>query len=1282
MVEFQALTWHGRDIETREFDADGIEQVVDRRYVVDAYGRTATGQSVCVHVAFTPYFFARVENTSDAKISQFKRLLQERLSHRRPSSNQWATGPQKKTAVPKRPDGFAGISIESRKRFYGFTNGAKEKFLLVRCRSQAALRRATALAADEGLELYESNVAPELRLLHVRDLPAVGWVRCDGAVPVTDKSTICDIELCCDYKQLHPIPHRHDNAPLVVASFDLECVSENGGFPNALERGCPIIQIATTFWRITEPEPYKRHLACLGAVAALDGVTVAACKTEPDLLLAWAAAVRAEQADILTGYNIFGFDWQYIFDRAALHGALGRTLSPAKGNISMFPYMVGGKRTDHLAEIQVRKLESTAYGSNEFCVPSTPGVLQVDMLAVIKKDFKLTSYKLDAVAEHFLGDRKVDLPIKEMFALWHQGTPDAVAEIARYCVKDTELPIKLMRKLAILPNMMEMAKAVSVPMDYLVFRGQQIKVFSVILKKARLEGFVCPTKPLVAKSDKYVGATVLQADVGAHFGRVACLDFASLYPSIIRAHSMCHSTIVLDDAKYGNVEGVTYETHDLGDGGAPVKFAVAYNGKPVPALLPALLKDLAEHRKDARVLQKEAKARGDDFLAGLYNAKQLAYKVTMNSLYGFCGAANGLLPCVPIAAAVTTVGRSMIARTKELVESMYAHLGAKVVYGDSVAGYTPVMVRVRGSLAIVPVEELDALAGSCWTSMDGGKEACQLTETEAWTEAGWTKVDRVIRHAYNKPLVRIVTHSGLVDVTHDHSLLLPDGKPVSPKAVETGSTQLLHAARLPQSATPRMAITVEEARIIGMYFGGRRQCSLSRWALTASSRAALEPYKALCNSVYPGHTWSIYQTMDSMAAPFSMFPFDMLGPWASSAAYADIAERGIVPIDILEAPQDVQAAFLAGLKDAAAGITVGGHWLYKARSQATAMSLFMLAESLGYQAVLISTSEAVIDVVFAPKPGCFKLSTTVKKMFEVPCRGFVYDLTTANHHFHAGVGRLVVHNTDSVMCDFQVEDLKEAFRLGEEAARRITAEFKAPIMLEFEKVMSPFLLYSKKRYASLKFTEPDPCRGVVEAKGISLVRRDSCVLVRDVTKRALDHILIDRQPELACSVIHQAAAALLSGQVPVRDLVMSKALRAQYKAGILQPHDVVRAKIAMRSPGEEPRPGDRVEFVYVEGREGIKQTSITCRAEDPQHVQEAGLLVDLYHYLALLKSALADTVDVLKPALDKAFAEIGEEVYLQERRRRQLHDENLRSGQREITTFFGAASRDPAKSLP
>ena len=111
-----------------------------------------------------------------------------------------------------------------------------------------------------------------------------------------------------------------------------------------------------------------------------------------------------------------------------------------------------------------------------------PGLWNVDLRVIIKRQHQLDSNKLDYVAEHFLGEHKIDLPPKQQFALYRQGlqrrsTQAAnLQKIGEYCIRDTELPLRLINKLAVMPSMMEMASATVVPIDYLLQRGQSVRL--------------------------------------------------------------------------------------------------------------------------------------------------------------------------------------------------------------------------------------------------------------------------------------------------------------------------------------------------------------------------------------------------------------------------------------------------------------------------------------------------------------------------------------------------------------------------------------------------------------------------------------------------------------------------------------------------------------------------------------------------------------------------------------------------------------------------------------
>lgn len=499
-------------------------------------------------------------------------------------------------------------------------------------------------------------------------------------------------------------------------------------------------------------------------------------------------------------------------------------------------------------------------------------------------------------------------------------------------------------------------------------------------------------------------------------------------------------------------------------------------------VVPALLEDLAQFRKRAKKDMAAAKAAGDDWAAAMHNGKQMAYKITMNSVYGFLGATKGMLPCVPIAASVTATGRAMIQQTKELAESLVP--GSRVIYGDSVASYTPCIVRdADGLVNVTTFEDLAPTYGcDTWEAMGGGKESSELRGVYVWSDGGWTAMKRVIRHRAGKAMVRVVTHTGVVDVTEDHSLLRECGAPVSPRDLRVGDC-LLHAA-LPMPATHYdSAVGEAEARVMGFFFGdgsaGAYACksgAKASWALNNADLRLLEEYKALCEEAFPEYGWRIMPTLESSGvyklAPrgYGYGTVVALATRFRRAMYQGASK--IIPPVILNAPSEIRLAFWRGMYDAD-GDKTGDCVRIDQKSQLSAAHIFLLAESLGFKVSLNTRAD---------KPDIYRVTTTtgsqrkdpvaVKKLHPIDYGKdeYVYDVTTSNHHFSAGVGRLVVHNTDSVMVIFNVgeerrHDIHAHFEVAQRVAAEISASFKRPNELEFEKCYYPYLLFNKKRYA-------------------------------------------------------------------------------------------------------------------------------------------------------------------------------------------------------------------------
>ena len=109
-------------------------------------------------------------------------------------------------------------------------------------------------------------------------------------------------------------------------------------------------------------------------------------------------------------------------------------------------------------------------------------------------------------------------------------------------------------------NYTEMARVTGVPFNYLLSRGQQIKVISQLFRNAGDAGYIIPAMKSEGTDEQYEGATVIEPTRGFYDVPIATLDFASLYPSIMMAHNLCYTTL-LDKStidRFNLVEGQDY----------------------------------------------------------------------------------------------------------------------------------------------------------------------------------------------------------------------------------------------------------------------------------------------------------------------------------------------------------------------------------------------------------------------------------------------------------------------------------------------------------------------------------------------------------------------------------------------------------------------------------------------------------------------------------------------------------------------------------------------------
>ncbi|EIW79208.1 hypothetical protein CONPUDRAFT_138364 [Coniophora puteana RWD-64-598 SS2] len=627
------------------------------------YGVTEGGHSVCATIThFAPYFYIPAPRgfTND-DIDAFKDEL-NRL-------------------VGQEPDAVMRIEPVQRRSLWGFRGDDWVSFLKIFTLEPKAVPKVRGLfergecqfrdlfAAGEVYPTFESNVAYVLRFMIDTKVVGMNWIEIPAGkyklVPQKDKKSTCQLELTTRHDSFisHPPDGKWQTiAPLRVLSFDIECAGRKGIFPEA--QVDPVIQIANMVTIQGESQPFIRNIFTLNTCSHIVGSQVMSFNDEAEMLNAWSQFIAEVDPDVIIGYNISNFDFPYLFDRAKHLGA------------KQFPQF--GRMKGWAAAIKDTHFSSKAFGQRDSKEALIHGRLQLDVLQFMQREHKLRSYTLNSVCAQFLGEQKEDVHHSVITEL-QNGGPESRRRLAVYCLKDAYLPQRLMDKLMCFVNYIEMARVTGVPFNYLLSRGQSIKVLSQLYRRANEEGYAIPAFKGEGSDEQYEGATVIEPKKGYYDAPIATLDFSSLYPSIMMAHNLCYTTL-LDKKTIDRLElvkDVDYIQTPNND-----FFATAKMRK---GLLPSILEDLIGARKRAKAdLKKET----DTFKRAVLDGRQLALKISANSVYGFTGATIGKLPCLPISSSTTSYGRQMIEKTKQEVEAEFcianghAH-NAEVIYGDT-----------------------------------------------------------------------------------------------------------------------------------------------------------------------------------------------------------------------------------------------------------------------------------------------------------------------------------------------------------------------------------------------------------------------------------------------------------------------------------------------------------------------------------------------------------------------------------------------------------------------
>ncbi len=824
--------------------------------------------------------------------------------------------------------------------------------------------------------------------------------------------------------------------------------------------------------------------------------------------------------------------------------------------------------------------------------------------------------------------------------------------MADYCVQDCMLPIRLCHHLNLWPTALSMSRVMCVPIAYLTTRGQQIRVVAQVLREC------IPNATFIQKdgypSYRYQGATVIEVNPG-HREDVFTMDFSSLYPTLQLSYNLCQNTHLRGN-DYQQLQPHEYRKFDVHEHvGCPhdpmhrrckkdeifcndntfyyrrVQYDIDENGKYtekymgiVPRMIQKLLakrrvvkKEMGYHLSQVDEYKKRSEAdptntelqtqlKFHETMAKNKNAEQLAIKVSANSTYGASGTKKGILSCVPIASIVTAMGRRHLMDAIREIQTIYPTI--KLVYGDSVPGYTPVLVRhvLSHRVHVLPIRDL--FHSSRTSSTMDGKEYCPTEQWEVWSDLGFTPIRKVIRHVTNKRLYRVTTTLGMITVTEDHSLLTADGRPVTPKELEL-NMQLMAMTwpslwtTLPKATLSQWAYSEEDAWAYGIFYkAGFLDPTLDRWCVRHSTLPILNKWKTIMEKrIGPLH---IYRDPERLvdrhviALTTELFKRDVfLQAMTSHGSFP------ILPDVVMEQQQPWIVGFIQGLCDGDASHTKTS-WTVSVPSfyhqpEVDVARLAWIIESMGYHCSCHYhvAGMTILAIDMTPKKEVREAKVT--DVFVLPSTiDSVYDLETENHHFGAGIGSLILHNTDSAMLVAEGQTRDEAYKTAKEVSRLATHKIKCLIVgvetdhqlqlksgapsskaglrsfairdvtpndavfkdlvyedqcrcieyhqclmeLTFENMYDQFFLRTKKRYTAYPVDEKGHRKKKV-IKGVMTNRRDSSIFTRKVYSDVDDAILNNGTYAEVLDIVQSHLSSLYGMRIHHSQFVIYKGMK-------------------------------------------------------------------------------------------------------------------------------------------
>ena len=605
---------------------------------------------------------------------------------------------------------------------------------------------------------------------------------------------------------------------------------------------------------------------------------------------------------------------------------------------------------------------------------------------------KYTEQSLNAVAEGILGSKKIEFDVQRK-----NETAEELTELARYCRRDAILTHELttVDDNLLIKILIAFSRMCRIPMERIGRSAVGNWTKSMVYHEHSRYNFLIPSKQDLKNRSvdvinesigkKYKGAIVFEPVPGVHFD-VTVLDFASLYPSIVKQNNISYETV-----RCPHVECKSNKI-PLTNHWACTKH------QGLETLLVGTLRDM---RVDHYKKQK-------DHTSEVISS---ALKVFLNASYGVMGADTFPLFFLPAAEATTAIGRHIIQGSTVLCKKQ----GVEVIYGDSVLGDTPVVKKVGDDIAIVPIQSM------CNVRRGQNNGQQKHTSTMVLSDNGFVKVNYAYAHVVKKHGFRIGTRCGYVECTNDHSLVV-NGKEIKPSELKIGDKiDLRNKIKL----NSKYALDTDLAWLFGFFLAeGTANKHLYKWdkfswAIVQKDRYLLDKCKSVIEKNLgiltvvhdyrkSGSVHRINAVCGSLRVMYQFF---------NHHCYSKGVK--IVPSIILNGTKEVKRAFLNGILDG------DGH--VNKKDGSVVFGQIHKSVLAGYVAILQDLRFEYSLKFRMDKPNFITVSTlrnptdasvrpydeiTFLQEFEID--EAVYDLSTENEHFRGGLGNVLLHNTDSV----------------------------------------------------------------------------------------------------------------------------------------------------------------------------------------------------------------------------------------------------------------------------